>query len=141
GSLFGPGPFSYTGSGPGATCPNRPPQPPRRPDRPLIQRRSRTPSIQPQKGDANMRVTDLAHLLSALPDDAEIRVAYAEDPIGCVGTRDLCIYGISDGFRPPNAPELKVASGPGTFWLVTAHMIDVGDPIQLTRKRRSDHRA
>lgn len=88
-----------------------------------------------------MRVIDLARLLSDLPDDAEVRVAFAEDPIGCVGTRDLCIYGISDGFRPPNAPELKVASGPGVFWLVTSHLIDLGDPIRPTRKRRSEHRA
>lgn len=88
-----------------------------------------------------MRVNQLVCLLNTLPEDAEIRVAFAEDPIGCVGTRDLCIYGISDGFRPPNAPELKVASGPGVFWLVTSHMIDLGDPIPPARKRRSDHRA
>lgn len=88
-----------------------------------------------------MRVIDLARLLSDLPDDAEIRVAFAEDPIGCTGTRDLCIYGISDGFRPPNAPELKVASGPGVFWIVTAHMIDVGAPIQPVRKGRRNARA
>jgi hypothetical protein len=88
-----------------------------------------------------MRVIDLARLLKSLPEDAEIRVAFAEDPIGCVGTRDLCIYGISDGFRPPNAPELKVASGPGVFWIVTAHMIDVGAPIRSGKKGRRDARA
>jgi hypothetical protein len=81
-----------------------------------------------------MRVSDLACLLKSLPEDAEVRVAFAEDPIGCAGTRDLCIYGISDCFGPPNAPELKVPPGPGVYWIVTSHLIEVSAPVRSRRK-------
>jgi len=81
-----------------------------------------------------MRVNELARLLSDIPEDAEVRVAFAEDPIGCIGTRDLCIYGISDCFGPPNAPELKVPLGPGVFWIVTSHLIEVAGPRKSHRK-------
>ena len=83
-----------------------------------------------------MRVLDLVCLLKTLPEDAEIRVAFAEDPIGCIGTRDLCIYGISDGFGPPGAPDLKAPSGPGVFWIVTSHLIEVKAPARTKRKER-----
>ena len=81
-----------------------------------------------------MRVNELACLLKGLPEDAEVRVAFAEDPIGCIGTRDLCIYGISDCFGPPNAPDLKVPPGPGVFWIVTSHLIEVAEPRKSRRK-------
>lgn len=81
-----------------------------------------------------MRVKDLLRLLSDVSEDAEIRVAFAEDPFGGVGTRDLPIQGISDCFGPPNAPELKVPSGPGVFWIVTSHMIEVKTSARTRRK-------
>jgi len=54
--------------------------------------------------------------------------------LATVGTRDLCIYGISDCFGPPNAPDLKVPPGPGVFWIVTSHLIEMNAPVRNRRK-------
>lgn len=82
-----------------------------------------------------MRVNDLARLLNDLPEDAEIRIAFADDPLAGVGSRDLPIQGISDCFGPPNAPELTVPDGAGVYWIVTSHLIEVNAPTRTRRKK------
>jgi len=82
-----------------------------------------------------LRVYDLARLLKDLPENAEIRIAFADDPLAGVGSRDLPIQGISDCFGPPNAPELTVPEGAAVFWIVASHLIEVSAPVRTRRKK------
>lgn len=82
-----------------------------------------------------MRVCDLTRLLEAIPSDAEIRIAFSEDPFGSIGHRDLPINGISDCFKAPNAPDLAPSDSPKVYWIVTSHLIDVTAKARTSRKK------